>query len=382
MGCGVGSAISDQAHLCILTTTTTTTTTTTFSLTTHTLILLFYSVYLQYAAFILLLVWNCRGQAKLAMYLGLVSCICCVAADFFVPSPLPRYIVIFNGTIKMPVCDPIPIIFGFLFGLASFLLLLSKEEQQEDDEKPITITSKEQQQQQQQQQPVIVSDTCKKQQQQQQQQWSIIYINLMALCHVNTLMKPAVFYNSYGTTTTLSSAYYRTTPLPVQMIMNRVAFCIAMLQLLMSFAICAQIFGTNTNHRRGTTSATSSLLYFPLVYELTHILYVQLFYPHNPHAYVFIPTLYGHVLVMPPFTTSLVIIVGSLVALQSQQQQQQTDVLLFDDNGDGEAASQEDDNDERDNMQQTVLLDDEQQDDDNEEKEETDSETEELASKN
>ena len=206
----------------------------------------------------------------------------------------------------------------------------------------------------------------------------------MALCHVNTLMKPAVFYNSYGTTTTLSSAYYRTTPLPVQMIMNRVAFCIAMLQLLMSFAICAQIFGTNTNHRRGTTSATSSLLYFPLVYELTHILYVQLFYPHNPHAYVFIPTLYGHVLVMPPFTTSLVIIVGSLVALQSQQQQQQqqTDVLLFDDNGDGEAASQEDDNDERDNMQQTVLLDDEQQDDDNEEKEETDSETEELASKN
>jgi len=146
----------------------------------------------------------------------------------------------------MPVCDPIPIIFGFLFGLASFLL--SKEEQQDDEKSASTITtttSKEQQQQQ--QQSVIVSDTCK-----QQQQWSIIYVNLMALCHVTTLMKPAIFY-SYDGTTTVSS--YRTTPLPVQMIMNRVAFCIAMLQLLMSFAICAQIFGTKTN--RGTTSATS-----------------------------------------------------------------------------------------------------------------------------
>ena len=297
----------------------------------------FVPVDLLYAGFILLMAWKWGGSgptsAKSAMYLGLAFCTATFVADRMHPKPIDRSLSLWN-VVTMPFADPTPVIFGILFLLA---ILISKEKE-----------SSQQQQQQQQHWHHDDDDESKKSPPNvpvgavapQCKVWSIMYLNIMALSTMATLMDPSVLY-MYGSVVHDSS--YRTTPRPVQRQMIRLAFSTALLKLLMAVAICVQVHCTSTATTNTTTTAvrggggsSSSLLCAPLLMELSHMLYIQLFYPWQSYATTspsggassssmwLLPRMVQdknnhNIIIMPAFITSVVILVGSVVALYAQQ---------------------------------------------------------------
>ena len=279
------------------------------------------------------MIWKFR-QIQSALYLGFMVCLVVFLVDAVFSSNqiVRRFLKVGDGGTNewhIPLADPIPILFGILFLLALLLQQQQQQQQQQSDQEKQDSKSSLQQTNQQpsplqtdNQRPLAITQTCKI--------WSIIYLNVIALCTMNTLLYPNHMDNPTST--------HSTTPATVQMVMNRTSFTIASLRFLMSIAMCVQVHVTEDSTAVAATTRTSdddqrenhnpnynshsfprhetSLIWFPLVYELTHVLIVQLFFPWHPTT---MATTFTEPWNLSPSWISVITIVGSVVTLHTQQ---------------------------------------------------------------
>jgi hypothetical protein len=193
-----------------------------------------------FAGFIFLMAWK-WGQTKSAIYLGLAFSTANIASDIMLPKPIAQTLLFWS--MRLPLVDPTPVVFGIFFLLA---ILISRESRLPQG-KSKEHTPK-------------VSQECRT--------WSMIYMNLVALSVMATLWDPSVPY-LYGS----MHQSYTTTPRPVQRVMVRIAFSVTLLQSLMAVAIGVQ------GHAIRRTEQGVSFLYSPIVFELLHMIHIQLFCP-------------------------------------------------------------------------------------------------------
>lgn len=229
----------------------------------------------MFGLLIFLAAWEWHAP-RFSMVLGLLTCISILGAEHVVPTPLTNIWRV--GGITFPYVDLTPLVFGILFLLGVLFA------------RPDSTTSK----------SIPLSVGCKS--------WAVIYGNLVVLSMYHVLINPTHFY-----TFALGRSAFFDAEAGVQMLMRRQAFLVAIVQVLHAAVLFTQVFFL----KPGTM--LKPLLYFPMVFHLLQILYIQLYYPWQPHARLFVPTFKGDVILMPPFVTQVLILVGSLGCLHQQQ---------------------------------------------------------------